>query len=103
VLPQPGDRIGAYPIVALIGAGATGSVYRARDTNLERDVAIKFLDADVATESAATTTWSPSSSTAARFEFSLVRKQIRKAALYNCSETGTVAWLGCAGDQSQGR
>src|SRR5437870_6947561 len=39
----PGSRIGAYEIVAAIGAGGMGEVYRARDTQLRRDVAIKIL------------------------------------------------------------
>ena len=39
----PGSRLGAYDIVALIGAGGMGEVYRARDTKLNRDVAIKIL------------------------------------------------------------
>ena len=40
---QPGTRIGAYEVVALIGAGGMGEVYRARDTKLNRDVALKIL------------------------------------------------------------
>src|SRR3990172_9456408 len=39
----PGARLGSYEIVALIGAGGMGEVYRARDTKLNRDVAIKVL------------------------------------------------------------
>src|SRR5258708_7222914 len=38
-----GDRLGVYEIVARIGAGGMGEVYRARDLKLERDVAIKIL------------------------------------------------------------
>jgi serine/threonine protein kinase len=38
-----GDRIGPYEIVSLLGAGAMGEVYRARDTNLGRMAAIKVL------------------------------------------------------------
>jgi serine/threonine protein kinase len=38
-----GTRLGAYEIAALIGAGGMGEVYRARDTRLNRDVAIKVL------------------------------------------------------------
>jgi eukaryotic-like serine/threonine-protein kinase len=38
-----GARIGPYEITALIGAGGMGEVYRARDTNLKRDVAVKVL------------------------------------------------------------
>ena len=37
------DRVGPYEIVALIGVGAMGEVYRARDTKLNRDVALKVL------------------------------------------------------------
>jgi len=40
---QPGSRLGAYEIVGLIGAGGMGEVYRARDTRLKRNVAIKVL------------------------------------------------------------
>jgi eukaryotic-like serine/threonine-protein kinase len=41
----PGTRLGPYEIVAPIGAGGMGEVYRARDTRLERTVAIKVLPA----------------------------------------------------------
>ena len=41
-----GSRLGPYEIVAPIGAGGMGEVYRARDTRLERDVAIKVLPAE---------------------------------------------------------
>ena len=40
---SPGARLGAYEIVSAIGAGGMGEVYRARDTRLHRDVAIKVL------------------------------------------------------------
>jgi eukaryotic-like serine/threonine-protein kinase len=39
----PGSRVGPYQITSAIGAGAMGEVYRARDTKLNRDVAIKVL------------------------------------------------------------
>jgi serine/threonine protein kinase len=38
-----GERIGPYEMLALIGKGGMGEVYRARDTKLKRDVAIKIL------------------------------------------------------------
>src|SRR5215467_5295068 len=38
-----GQRLGSYEIVGLIGAGGMGEVYRARDTRLKRDVALKVL------------------------------------------------------------
>ena len=42
-----GDRLGAYEILGLLGAGGMGEVYRARDTRLDREVAIKVLPAQV--------------------------------------------------------
>ena len=42
----PGRRLGTYEIVAQIGAGGMGEVYRAHDTKLARDVAIKVLPAN---------------------------------------------------------
>jgi Tol biopolymer transport system component len=47
---QPGTRFGPYEVVALIGSGGMGEVYRARDTRLGRDVAIKVLPAEFAAE-----------------------------------------------------
>ena len=40
---EPGSRLGRYQIVALLGAGSMGEVYRARDPELGREVAIKVL------------------------------------------------------------
>ena len=42
---QPGTRLGPYEIVAPLGAGGMGEVWRARDTRLDRSVAIKVLPA----------------------------------------------------------
>jgi eukaryotic-like serine/threonine-protein kinase len=45
-----GTKLGAYQIVAALGAGGMGEVYRARDTNLDRDVALKILPEAFATD-----------------------------------------------------
>jgi serine/threonine protein kinase len=47
-----GDRLGRYEILGPLGAGGMGEVYRARDTELERDVAVKVLPEDVARDAA---------------------------------------------------
>lgn len=39
----PGERVGPYTVLSLLGAGGAGEVWRARDTRLARDVAIKVL------------------------------------------------------------
>src|SRR5215472_4646270 len=43
VLLEPGQFLGSYQIVSLLSAGGMGEVYRARDTKLKRDVALKVL------------------------------------------------------------
>jgi eukaryotic-like serine/threonine-protein kinase len=44
----PGERLGPYEIISLLGAGGMGQVFRARDRRLGREVAIKVLPAKVA-------------------------------------------------------
>ncbi len=48
-----GSRLGPYEILAPLGAGGMGEVYRARDSRLDRDVAIKVLPHDLADDAAA--------------------------------------------------
>jgi eukaryotic-like serine/threonine-protein kinase len=45
-----GTRLGPYEIQAAIGAGGMGEVYRARDTRLKRDVALKLLPESFASD-----------------------------------------------------
>jgi len=45
---SPGTTLGAYEIQSQLGAGGMGEVYRARDTRLDRTVAIKILPARLA-------------------------------------------------------
>ena len=45
-----GTRLGPYEIISPLGAGGMGEVYRARDTRLDRTVAIKILPAHLANQ-----------------------------------------------------
>ena len=45
---KSGTRLGPYEILAAIGAGGMGEVYKAKDTRLDRDVAVKVLSSQLA-------------------------------------------------------
>jgi serine/threonine protein kinase len=47
---QAGTRLGPYEVLSLIGAGGMGEVYRARDTRLDRTVALKVLAPELAAD-----------------------------------------------------
>ena len=44
---EAGTRLGPYEIMSLVGTGGMGEVYRAKDTRLDRSVAIKVLPAEL--------------------------------------------------------
>ena|ERR1700693_378557 len=46
----PGTKLGPYEIQSALGAGGMGEVYRARDTRLDRSVAIKILSAQLSSD-----------------------------------------------------
>ena len=88
---QPGTRLGPYEISAQIGVGGMGELYRARDTRLKRDVAIKILpesfaaDPDRAcanssrTSKTACSALKPSSVAPVRGQFALCRAGRRRS------------------------
>src|SRR5215468_7136425 len=47
---SPGTKLGPYEVLAPLGAGGMGEVYRAKDTRLGRDVAIKILPAEMSAD-----------------------------------------------------
>src|SRR5439155_24393873 len=49
----PGTRLGPYDVLAPLGAGGMGEVYRAHDTKLKRDVAVKVLPGSLASDAEA--------------------------------------------------
>ena len=50
---QAGTRLGPYEVLSLTGAGGMGEVWKARDTRLDRTVAIKVLPSDLTSDPAA--------------------------------------------------
>ena len=49
---SPRTRLGPYEMLGLLGAGGMGEVYRARDTRLQREVAVKVLPAELSSDPA---------------------------------------------------
>ena len=47
---RPGARLGPYEILSSLGTGGMGEVYKARDTRLEREAAVKVLPGEFATD-----------------------------------------------------
>ena len=52
-------RLGSYEVLSALGAGGMGEVYRARDTKLNRDVAIKLITEEAQSPITVILNWSP--------------------------------------------
>ncbi len=83
---SPGTRLASYEVVSAIGAGGMGEVYRARDTRLGRDVAIKVAAAPLAGDSTAVARFEQE----ARAVAALSHPNI--VALYDVGQQGDVAF-----------
>ena len=80
---EPGDRLGPYEVCSLLGAGGMGEVYRARDTRLGREVALKTLPEPLARDPARV----------ARLE-----REARAASALNHPNIVTIYDIGAAGE-----
>src|SRR5262245_45486779 len=80
-----GTRVGTYEFVSLLGAGGMGEVYRAHDTKLERDVAIKVLPAVVANDPSRVSRFQREARTLAALNHPYI------GAIYGLEETGRVS------------
>jgi eukaryotic-like serine/threonine-protein kinase len=84
---SPGSSLGPYEIMAPLGAGGMGEVYRARDTRLQREVAIKVLPADVSADSGRLKRFEKE----ARSASSLNHPNI--VTIYDIGQTNSISWI----------
>jgi len=82
-----GKTLGQYEIIAPLGSGGMGDVYRAHDTNLRRDVAIKVLPEDLAADEH----WLDRMQREAHLLASVNHPNV--AAIYNLEESAGTRWL----------
>ena len=82
----PGTRLGPYEIVSSIGAGGMGEVYRARDTRLGREVAVKVLPAQLARDPERLARFEREARAVAALSHANV------LAIYDYGKEGDVAW-----------
>jgi len=82
-----GTRLGQYEILDQLGAGGMGEVYRARDTTLDRDVAIKVIPADLAGDEQRRTRFTREAKALAALNHTNI------AAIYGLEEAGDVRFI----------
>jgi Tol biopolymer transport system component len=84
---SPGTRLGPYSIVDPLGEGGMGEVYRARDTRLGRDVAVKVLSGEVSERPDARARFESEAKTISRLSHPHI------CALYDVGREGTTEYL----------
>jgi serine/threonine protein kinase len=82
-----GTRLGPYEVLSLIGTGGMGEVYKARDTRLDRTVAVKVLPPDVAADAEATRRFEREARAISRLNHPHI------CALYDVGRQGDVSFL----------
>ena len=83
----PGSRLGTYEIIGLLGAGGMGEVYRAQDTKLNRQVAIKVLPEAYASDPDRVARFHREAQAVAALNHPNI------AAIYDLAESGTTKFL----------
>ncbi|HEV8235110.1 MAG TPA: serine/threonine-protein kinase, partial [Gemmatimonadaceae bacterium] len=84
---SPGTRLGPYEIMSLVGAGGMGEVYKARDTRLDRSVAIKILPPALAADTQFRERFDSEARAISRFDHPHI------CALYDVGEQSGTAYL----------
>jgi eukaryotic-like serine/threonine-protein kinase len=87
VVVGPGIRLGPYEIIAVLGAGGMGEVYKARDTRLDRIVAIKILPEALASDPQFRQRFDREARTISQLEHPHI------CALYDVGQQGATAFL----------
>jgi len=83
----PGARIGPYEIVSLLGSGGMGQVFRARDTRLDREVALKVLHKELGADPARVTRFEREARSASALNHPNI------VTIYDIGTSESVAWI----------
>ena len=87
-----GTRLGAYEVISPLGAGGMGEVYRARDTRLDREVAVKVLSDHLAADATALSRFEREAKAVAALSHPNI------LAIHDFSREGATSWQRQQGD-----
>ena len=85
---NPGIKLGPYEVIDAIGAGGMGEVYRARDTKLNRDVALKLLPEAFASDTDRLARFTREAQTLASLKPPSHRSDLRTRGIQRCPGSG---------------